>query len=61
MAKNTREYNREYQRRRRVSLQARGLCNWCGKEDVEIGKNFCTECLVLMRKRSFDKYWSDKE
>jgi len=60
MSKNTREYNREYQRRRRIILQARGLCSWCGKVDVEVDKNFCTECLDAMRKRSSVYYRSKR-
>lgn len=40
-----REYNREYQRRRRAELKALGLCAHCGRNPIEEGRRkLCAAC-----------------
>ena len=60
MGKNTREYNRNYQRRRRVILEVRGLCNQCGIEDIQVDRKSCPGCLEIMRKSRALRYAAKK-
>lgn len=43
---------RAYQRRRKASLRARGLCSWCGRVPPAPSRTRCEACLEISRANS---------
>lgn len=41
----------EYNRRRRETLRAHGICQDCGKEDAEPGRTLCWKCRLYRNQR----------
>ena len=41
----------EYNRRRRETLKAHGICQDCGKEDAEPGRTLCWRCRLYRNQR----------
>jgi len=58
--KNTREYNREYARRRREKSRENGICTYCCKRPASPGMKMCGRCLEIMREKNKLRYYALK-
>ena len=45
------EYYKEYMKKRRKKLKAKGICTVCGNRKAEKGKVLCAHCLEYQKKR----------
>lgn len=46
--------SRAYQRQRKASLKAEGLCPWCGRTPPAPGRTRCEACLEISRQSSLN-------